>query len=137
MSQLRSTGRPPSFNLNSLRELLTRWFDEDVPSVSTLAREFDTCEASVRKYLKLGLGTESLPRGRAATLSRERQNVQALVNAVDTAELLGEGRVELLRRRREDGASIVDLAREFEVSRRRVRGLLRRLESQDSLSEAA
>jgi hypothetical protein len=67
---------------------------------------------------------DQLPRGRAANLPRERQNVQALVNAVDTAELLGEGRVELLRRRREEGVSIDDLGREFEISRKRVKSVL-------------
>lgn len=129
MTQLRSTGRTPSFNLSSLTALLNRWFDEDQPSVTQLAEEFNTCAASVRKYLRLGLNVEQLPRGRAANLPRERQNVQALVNAVDTAELLGEGRMELLRRRREDGASLVDLSHEFEISRKRVKSALNALNS--------
>jgi len=124
MTQLRSTGRTPSFNLESLTALLNRWFDEDQPSVTQLAEEFETCAASVRKYLRLGLNVEQLPRGRAANLPRERQNVQALVNAVDTVELLGEGRVELLRRRREDGIGLDTLAREFEISRKRVKSVL-------------
>ena len=114
----------PSFNLQGLTALLNRWFDEDQPSVTDLASEFETCAASVRKFLRLGLGVEQLPRGRAANLPRERQNVQALVAAVDTAELLGEGRVELLRRRREEGTSIDDLGREFEISRKRVKAVL-------------
>ena len=129
MSQLRSTGRTPSFNLLALTSLLNRWFDEDQPSVTMLASEFDTCAASIRKYLRLGLGVEQLPRGRAANLPRERQNVQALVNAIDTVELLGEGRLELLRRRREDSTSIDALGREFEISRKRVKAVLTTLYS--------
>jgi len=125
MSQnLRSTGRAPSFNLQSLTNLLNRWFDEDQPGVRELAEEFNTCTASIRKYLKLGLGVEALPRGRAANLPRERQSVQTLVASVDTIELLGEGRVELLRRFREAGVSIDDLGREFEISRKRVKAVL-------------
>lgn len=125
--QLRSTGRPPSVNLNTLRELLTRYFDADQPSVASLASEFGLCAASVRKYLRLGLAVEELPRGKAALLPRGTENVQALVNAVDTAELLGEGRVELFRRMRDEGTGVVELAREFGISRRRAQALAAQL----------
>lgn len=121
MSQLRSTGRAPSVNLNTLREMLTRYFDEDQPSVASLAEEFEVCEASVRKYLRMALGP--LPRGKAAAMPRERQNVQALVNGVSTADLLGEGRLELFRRHVERGDGVVALSQTFGISRRRAKAL--------------
>lgn len=114
----RSTGRAPSVNLASLRTILTAWFDESTPSIASISKETGTCQATVRKYLRLALGP--LPRGKAACMPRGEANIQALLNGVPTEALLGRGRVELLHRRREAGASLDALAKEFGVSRRRV-----------------
>lgn len=122
MSRLRSTGRAPSVNLNTLREILVRYYEEDQPSVATLASEFALCEATVRKYLRLAIGP--LPRGKAALQPRGSANIQALLNGVSTVDLLGAGRIELLHRRRADGVGIVALAQEFGISRRRVKAVL-------------
>jgi len=119
----RSTGRAPSANLETLRTLLTRWFDDDKPSVQELSSEAGMCLATTRKYLRLGLG-HPLPRGRAALLSRGEASVQKLMNAVPTEQLLGAGRMELLHRRRDAGAGLDALATEFGISRRRVRAVL-------------
>jgi len=128
MSRLRSTGRSPSVDLGTLRTLLTRYFSEDHPSVAELSSEAGLCQATCRKYLRLGLG-HSLPRGKAALLSRGEANVQALVNAVPTVDLLGSGRMELLARRRGDGAGVDALAREFGISRKRVKAVLAELDA--------
>lgn len=130
MSKLPSTGRRPALNLDGVTRLLTRYFDEDQPGVEALASEFEVTPATVRKYLKLALG--SLPRGRAANLPREARNVRALVNGIPTEALLGRGRCELLRRRREAGESLTALAREFGVSRDRVTKLVRGSEAPES-----
>lgn len=123
MSQLRSTGRRPSVNLVTLREILTLWFSPEVPSVEDIAASKGLCAASVRKYLKMALG--GLPRGRAATLPREARGIDGLINGVPTEALLGDGRVELLLRQRSAGASFDALATEFGVSRDRVSKLVR------------
>lgn len=117
-----STGRKPSVDLDTLRSMLERYQDEDQPSIEALAEEFGQCAATVRKYLKLSLG--SLPRGRAATMERAPFNVDAALNRVPTAELLGRGRCELLMRRRAEGASYQALAEEFGISRDRVTKLV-------------
>ena len=131
MPKLPSTGRRPALNLDGVERLLTRYFEEDHPSIATLASEFEVTQATVRKYLKLALG--SLPRGRAATLPREPRNVQHLLNGISTEALLGKGRCELLSRRRDAGESLTALAEEFGISRRRVSALVR---SDDPASEA-
>jgi len=123
MSQLRSTGRRPSVNLVTLREILTLWFSPEAPSIEAIAAEKDLCAASVRKYLKMALG--SLPRGRAAVGVRPAKGIDGLINGVPTEALLGEGRVELLLRQRSAGASFDVLASEFGVSRDRVSKLIR------------
>jgi predicted transcriptional regulator len=122
MSQLRSTGRRPSVDLDALRGILGRWFDSDGPSVEAIASEKGLCAASVRKYLRLALG--SLPRGRAAVGPREARNIDTLVNGVPTDALLGEGRVELLLRKFAGGMSRTALATEFGISRDRVSKLV-------------
>ena len=122
-SRLTTTGRKPSVNLNTLREILVRYFDEDQPSTATISKEFGLCHATTRKYLRLAVGP--LPRGKAALNPRvPRAGIQTLLNAVPTVTLLGEGRLELLARRREDGVGVLALASEFEVSRSRVKALL-------------
>jgi len=123
MSQLRSTGRRPSVNLVTLREILTLWFSPEGPSIEGIAAEKGLCAASVRKYLKMALG--SLPRGRAAVGPREARGIDGLINGVPTEALLGDGRVELLLRQRAAGASFDALATEFGVSRDRVSKLVR------------
>lgn len=120
---LSTTGRKPSVNLNTLRGLVGRYFDEDQPSVPALSDEFGLCHATTRKYLRLVLGP--LPRGKAALKPRVAPaGIQTLINAVPTAALLGAGRLELLARRHEDGVGVRALASEFEISRGRVKALL-------------
>ena len=117
--RLRSTGRAPSVNLSTLRELLTRYQSEDHPSVKELSAEFELCEATCRKYLRLAIGP--LPRGKAAALPRESFSVNTVVNAIETSDLLGAGRMTLLARRHADGIGVSTLAGEFGISRRRVK----------------
>lgn len=124
--RLRSTGRAPSVDLVSMRTMLDRWFSDDHPSVADLATEMGMCQATVRSALRLALGP--LPRGKAALMDRGDANVQALVNAVPTEAVLGTGRMELLRRRREAGQGLDSLAKEFGISRRRVKAALSTLE---------
>lgn len=133
MPKLPSTGRKPALDLDGVETLLTRYFAEDQPGVADLASEFEVTPATVRKYLKLALG--SLPRGRAANMPRESRNVQHLLNGISTEDLLGEGRVTLLLRHREAGASLTSLAETFGISRDRVTKLVRAHEGQDE-SEA-
>lgn len=134
MSRLPSTGRRPALDLAGVESLLTSYFSESQPSVADLASQLGVTQATVRKYLKLALG--SLPRGRAACLPREARNVRALVNAIPTEALLGAGRVELLLRRRADGASLTQLASDFGISRDRVTKLVRGSEPAEAASEA-
>lgn len=119
MARLHSTGRKPALSLDGVEALLSAYFEDEQPSVSDLAERLKLTEATVRKYLKLALG--ALPRGRAAGLPRESRNVKALLNSIPTEALLGSGRVELLLRRRADGASLTKLAEDFGISRDRVR----------------
>jgi len=123
MTRLRSTGRAPSVDLDTLKVLLTRYFDEDKPSVAEIAVESDICMATVRKYLRLGLG-RALPRGKASLLSRGEPQIQARLRAVPTSAILGHGRMELMARRREAGVGIDAIASEFGVSRQRVKDAL-------------
>lgn len=126
MARLPSTGRKPALDLSGIESLLSAYFEPSQPSVEALAERFELTEATVRKYLKLALG--SLPRGRAACLPREARNVKALINGIPTEDLLGAGRVELLLRRRADGASLTKLAEDFGISRDRVTKLVRSVE---------
>jgi len=122
-TRLTTTGRKPSVTLNTLREILVRYFDDERPSVSDISSEFKLCHATTRKYLRLVLGP--LPRGKAALQPRTAEaGLQTLLNRVPTAELLGDGRLELLVRRRDEGLGIQALASEFEISRGRVKALL-------------
>lgn len=117
--RLRSTGRKPSLDVAGVQALLERYMDGSNVSIADLASEQKLTEATVRKYLKAaGL---SLPRGRAALKPREVVSVRTLMNRIDTALLIGAGRAELLRRRLADGVSMTQLAKEFGVSRDRVR----------------
>lgn len=123
MSNLTTTGRKPSVNLNTLRELLVRYFDGENTSVADISSEFGLCHATTRKYLRLVLGP--LPRGKAALKDRvQPSGITTLLNAVPTAALIGEGRLELLARRSADGVGVRALASEFEISRGRVKALL-------------
>jgi len=122
-TRLTTTGRKPSVNLNTLRVLIDRYFDGENTSVADISDEFKLCHATTRKYLRLVLGP--LPRGKAALKDRVRPSgTNTLLNAVATADLLGEGRLELLARRRDEGAGVRALASEFEVSRKRIKALL-------------
>jgi len=121
MSQdrLRSTGRKPSLDTAGVVSLLERYLDGSNVSIADLASERKLTQATVRKYLKAaGL---ILPRGRAALKPREPGSARALVNAMPTAVLIGDGRAELLRRRLEAGESMTSLATAFNISRDRVR----------------
>jgi len=137
MPKLTSTGRKPALDLTGVESLLGRYFSEDQPGVEALASEFEITPATVRKYLKLALG--SLPRGRAALLPREPRNVKVLMNGISTEDLLGAGRVELLLRHREAGVSLTALASEFGISRDRVTKLVRahEPESEPEVAEAS
>lgn len=122
-TRLTSTGRSPSLNLQRVESLLTSYFSESAPSVADLAGQFEVTQATVRKYLKMALG--GLPRGRAANLARPAQDVQALLENIDTETLLGVGRVKLLLRRASAGASVSELAQQFELTEARVEALVR------------
>lgn len=135
MARLHSTGRKPALSLDGVEALLSAYFEDEQPSVSDLAERLKLTEATVRKYLKLALG--ALPRGRAAGLPRESRNVKALLNSIPTEALLGSGRVELLLRRRADGASLTKLAEDFGISRDRVTKLVRSVEGEPAVMEAA
>lgn len=127
-AKLTTTGRKPSVNLNTLRELTDRYFDGENTSIADISAEFKLCHATTRKYLRLVLGP--LPRGKAALKDRVRPSgTNTLLNLVPTAELLGAGRLELLARRRDEGAGVRSLASEFEVSRERIKALLADLTS--------
>lgn len=117
--RLRSTGRKPSLDVAGVQALLERYCDGSNVSIAELAEDFEITEATVRKYLKAaGL---NLPRGRAARLPREAVSVRTLMSRIDTALLIGTGRAELLRRRLANGVSVTQLAKEFGISRDRVR----------------
>lgn len=117
--RLRSTGRKPALGVAGVQALLERYTDGSNISIVDLASEQKLTPATIRKYLKAaGL---SLPRGRAALKPRESASVRALMNRMDTAFLVGEGRAELLRRRLAEGESMTALAEEFGISRDRVR----------------
>lgn len=135
MARLHSTGRKPALDLSGVESLLTSYFSAEHPSVESLAKSLDVTEATVRKYLKLALG--SLPRGRAAALPREAASVKALLGRISTEALLGAGRVELLLRHRSAGASLTSLASEFGISRDRVSKLVAaRMPADESAPEA-
>ena len=128
MSNLTTTGRKPSVNLNTLRKLVDRYFDGENTSVAAISDEFELCHATTRKYLRLVLGP--LPRGKAALKDRVRPSgTNTLLNAVPTSTLIGEGRLELLARRHADGVGVRALASEFEISRGRVEALLADLQA--------
>jgi len=117
--RLRSTGRKPTLDVTGIQALLERYMDGSNVSISTLAEEQSLTTATVRKYLKAaGL---TLPRGRAALKPREVISVRTLMNRMSVEDLLGSGRVELLRRRLELGQSMTSLATEFGLSRDRIR----------------
>lgn len=117
--RLRSTGRKPALSVSGVQALLERYTDGSNASIEAIASEQKLTPATIRKYLKAaGL---SLPRGRAALKPRESVSVRALMNRMDTAFLVGEGRAELLRRRLAEGESMTALAEEFGISRDRVR----------------
>lgn len=129
--RLSSTGRTPALAPADVQRLLTRYFAEDKPSIKQLAEEFSQTNsknetralslATVRKYLKhAGV---VLPRGRANDLPRKPQNVRTLMNRIPTEVLIGKGRAELLLRRIARGEGVVALAKEFGVSKDRVRRL--------------
>ena len=133
--RLTSTGRTPALAPKDVERMLGRYFAEDKPSLSTLAEEFTRTDksgkahplslASIRKYLKAA-GIK-LPRGRANDLPRVPQRLQTLMNRIPTETLIGQGRAILLARRLERGEGVVALAREFGVSKDRVRRLRERV----------
>lgn len=128
MARLTSTGRKPTLDLAGIENLLSTYFGKDQPSVEALSEKLGLTPATVRKYLKLALG--SLPRGRAACMPRDPKSVKALVNGIPTEALIGAGRVQLLLRHREAGASLSALAEEFGISRDRVTKLVRSVEGE-------
>lgn len=128
MARLTSTGRKPTLDLAGIESLLSTYFGKDQPSVEALSEKLSLTPATVRKYLKLALG--SLPRGRAACMPRDARSVKALVNAIPTESLIGAGRVQLLLRHRAAGASLSALAEEFGISRDRVTKLVRSVEGE-------
>ena len=116
---LRSTGRRPALAPGRVQSLLERYMDGSNISITGLASEQGVTEATARKYLK-ATGLE-LPRGRAALKPREPVSVRQLLNRMPTSVLIGAGRAELLGRRLAQGESMTSLAKEFGVSRDRVR----------------
>jgi len=143
-ARLTSTGRTPALAPSDVERMLTRYFDEDKPSLPTLAQEFTRTAkdgsvhslslATVRKYLKAA-GIK-LPRGRANDLPRVPQKVRTLMNRIPTEMLIGKGRAQLLGRRVERGEGVVALAREFGISKDRVRRLRDRARAEMAPEEA-